>query len=232
MAAPFHVGVFLAVAASEVKVRAGVGSGLNLDEPGTNLFVARNLFDQIDDAPAQFAALDFHERLGQRQAIGSGEKVRHIGRRRRFPHAGMARHIRRAFEEERHRYLQDIGDLLQPAGADTVGALLVFLNLLEGQAKGIAYAIFTYSNSPDLLSIPTFGGAIQLANLLGSKFSHTSIVKRNVTGVVLYAIRQLAAIDAQRQRKNKISYKYQWFSYDRKTRPDIRVGILFVRIAT
>ena len=30
------------------------------------------------------------------------------------------------------------------------------------------YAIFTYSNSPDLLSIPTFGGAIQLANLLDS----------------------------------------------------------------
>ncbi len=38
----------------------------------------------------------------------------------------------------RHRDLQDEGDLLQPARADAVRALLVFLNLLKRQASAFA----------------------------------------------------------------------------------------------
>src|SRR5215469_13651889 len=37
----------------------------------------------------------------------------------------------------RYWYLKDLGDLLQPAGPDAVGAFLVFLHLLEGEAEGI-----------------------------------------------------------------------------------------------
>ena len=37
-----------------------------------------------------------------------------------------------ALEEERYWHLKDMGDLLQPAGPDAVGAFFVFLHLLEG----------------------------------------------------------------------------------------------------
>src|SRR6266852_1663545 len=40
-------------------------------------------------------------------------------------------------EENRNRDFQDRGDPLQPPRADPVGALLVFLNLLEGESKRI-----------------------------------------------------------------------------------------------
>ena len=53
--------------------------------------------------------------------------------------------MRTALEEERHRDLQDMGDVLQPARADAVGAFLVFLHLLKGDAErvpelGLAHA--------------------------------------------------------------------------------------------
>jgi hypothetical protein len=51
---------------------------------------------------------------------------------------GCTRSARRAFEEERHRDLQDVGDLLQPARADAARALLVFLDLVKRQAKCVA----------------------------------------------------------------------------------------------
>jgi hypothetical protein len=35
-------------------------------------------------------------------------------------------------------HLKDMGDLLQPAGPDAVGAVLVFLHLLEGEAAKAA----------------------------------------------------------------------------------------------
>src|SRR6516164_5404564 len=43
--------------------------------------------------------------------------------------------IRRALEEELYWHLKDIGHLLQPAGPHAVGAVLVFLHLLEGEAE-------------------------------------------------------------------------------------------------
>ena len=58
------------------------------------VFVAGDLLDQIDDAPAQLAVFDAHERLGQRQTVGSGEKVGDVSRRRRFAQAArLARQI-------------------------------------------------------------------------------------------------------------------------------------------
>ena len=41
---------------------------------------------------------------------------------------------RSIFEEERDRDIQNIGDVLKAAGADTVRALFVFLDLLEADA--------------------------------------------------------------------------------------------------
>jgi hypothetical protein len=38
---------------------------------------------------------------------------------------------------ERYWHLKDMGDLLQPAGPDAVGAFLIFLHLLEGEAERV-----------------------------------------------------------------------------------------------
>jgi cellobiose-specific phosphotransferase system component IIA len=51
---------------------------------------------------------------------------------------------RRALEKERDRHLQDLRDLLKAARADTVSALLVFLNLLERQAESVAELLLAH----------------------------------------------------------------------------------------
>ena len=43
----------------------------------------------------------------------------------------------RALEEERRRHFQNARKLLQPAGADAIGALLVFLHLLESYVERV-----------------------------------------------------------------------------------------------
>src|SRR5580692_801158 len=53
------------------------------------------------------------------------------------PRGPEARRGRPTLEEERNRHLKDLGNVLQAAGADAIGALLVFLDLLECQAKGV-----------------------------------------------------------------------------------------------
>jgi hypothetical protein len=75
------------------------GEGVGVGEDA--LFLAGNLFDQIDDAPAQLAILDAHERLGQRKAVRCGEEVGHVSRRRCLAEAaGLTGRMRRAFEEK------------------------------------------------------------------------------------------------------------------------------------
>ena len=72
-------------------------------------------------------------------AVGIAEKVGDVGQRRAVAALSCAaERLRRAFEEERHRNLEDMRNFLQPAGADAVGALFVFLDLLERQAELIA----------------------------------------------------------------------------------------------
>src|ERR1700738_3502187 len=100
------------------------------------VMVDSDLLHELDDASLEHRVLDPHEGLGERESVRRGEKVGHIGRGRgRFRRLGCTRYARRAFEEERHRDLQDVGDLLQSARADAVRALLVFLDLLKRQAK-------------------------------------------------------------------------------------------------
>ena len=53
--------------------------------------------------------------------------------------------IGRALKKERYRDLQDMGNLLQPAGADAVGALFVFLDLLEGQSQRVAKLLLAHA---------------------------------------------------------------------------------------
>src|SRR6516164_10670755 len=101
--------------------------------------VDSDLLHELDDTLLELRVLDPHEGLGERESVRRGEKVGHIGRRRsHFRWLGCTRYTRRAFEEERHRDLQGARDLLQPARANAVRALLVFLDLLKRQPKCVA----------------------------------------------------------------------------------------------
>src|SRR5580704_713592 len=51
-----------------------------------------------------------------------------------------------ALKEECYRNLKDMRNLLQPAGADAVGAFFVLLYLLEGQAESIPKLLLTHSD--------------------------------------------------------------------------------------
>ena len=80
--------------------------------------VDSDLLYELDDTSLELRVLDPHEGLGERESVRRGEKVGHVGRRRRrFRRLGYTRYARRAFKEERHRDLQDVGDLLQSARA-------------------------------------------------------------------------------------------------------------------
>jgi hypothetical protein len=51
-----------------------------LASSSVTVVLAGNLLDQIDDAAPQFGFLDPHERLGQREPLRCGEKIRYKGR--------------------------------------------------------------------------------------------------------------------------------------------------------
>src|SRR4051812_24351703 len=107
--------------------------------PALVAVAAGDLLDEIHDAPAQLGIFDLHERLGQRQAVGRRQKLGHVSRRGRvLGAAGAARRVGSAVEQEPDRNLQYIGNLLEPAGADPIGALFVFLHLLEREAESVA----------------------------------------------------------------------------------------------
>src|SRR5882672_2690473 len=53
--------------------------------------------------------------------------------------------MRRALEEERHRHLKDVRHVLQAARTDAVGALLVFLHLLERDLERLAQLLLAHA---------------------------------------------------------------------------------------
>src|SRR4029079_10709136 len=139
-------GVVLAAAAMQVKMRAALGRCLKTMGYDPRSVDSGDLFDEIDDTPPQLAAFYTQKGLGQGQAIGSRKEVGDVGRRGRFAHAaGMPRRMRRAFEEECNRHLEDVRDLLQPAGANAVSPFFVFLNLLESEPKSITQLFLTHA---------------------------------------------------------------------------------------
>jgi hypothetical protein len=99
----------------------------------------RDLLDKPNNRATQFRVFDEHESLHRRQAVRRGEKIGHVG----GGDSGLpsrepeARRGRPSLEEERNRHLKDLGNMPQAAGADAIGALLVFPDLLKCQAKGV-----------------------------------------------------------------------------------------------
>ena len=105
--------------------------------------------------------------------------------------------LRRAFEEKRHRHLQDMGNLLQAAGADAVGALLVFLHLLEGEAERVAELLLAHAQHHPTHAHPR---AHVLVDRIGRLLSHNDLLCDYSWSVMSQitppsAIRDLPAID-------------------------------------
>ena len=87
----------------------------------TSIAFADYSLDQANNTTPQFSVADFRERPDQFHSVGGGEKIRDIGGRLRLcALTGVARDLRSAFEEVRHRDLEDMTHRLQPAGADAV----------------------------------------------------------------------------------------------------------------
>ena len=64
-----------------------------------------------------------------------------------MPRAGaaVATDMRRFLEKELHGDIEDLRDLEQPARADAVHALLVFLHLLKRQAHALAETLLAHA---------------------------------------------------------------------------------------
>src|SRR3954463_13496737 len=89
------------------------------------------------------AGLETRERPDQFQTVTAPKETRHIFRGWSFaePTTGSGH----AFEEKRNLHLQDKRDLLQSAGANSIGALLVFLDLLKRQTEGVAKLLLAHT---------------------------------------------------------------------------------------
>src|ERR1700692_2026532 len=107
-----------------LRSRSGMTSVLAL----VGRFARGDLFDQLDNAAPELGVGDARERTGQREALGGCEKIGNVSRRGSFAVAlGTRGAAGSSLEQKRYRNLEYFGDLLNPAGADPVGALFVFL---------------------------------------------------------------------------------------------------------
>jgi hypothetical protein len=98
-----------------------------------------DLLDQRNDRAPNLRVFDSSVCLYQCHPIGRREKSTHVTRYRRptFREFREMKLARRPLKEKRHRYTKDVRQLVKAAGADAVGALLVLLDLLEGQSQSV-----------------------------------------------------------------------------------------------
>src|SRR6185369_487078 len=92
--------------------------------------VGRDALDELHDRALNAARRDAREGAQQAQRIGRVEEAE--------DGAGVLRSGVGRAEEERHWHIERLGDPHQPAGADPVHALLVFLHLLKRDAEQVA----------------------------------------------------------------------------------------------
>src|SRR4029453_13246703 len=114
--------------------------------PVSSQVVACDLPDKLDDASPQPSRLYPHERLSEREPLGRGKELRHIGGPRRLSNPfGRPKLVWCAFEEERHCDLQDMRDVLQAARPDAVPSAPIFLYLLPREPEGVAELLSAHS---------------------------------------------------------------------------------------
>jgi hypothetical protein len=93
--------------------------------------------DEMNDCTLELTILDLRICLSERNTVRCGEKLGDMRGNKRFRLLGRFSRSRQTLEEEGNRHLQNARNVLEPASAYAVDALLVFLNLLECKAKCI-----------------------------------------------------------------------------------------------
>src|SRR6202789_2531330 len=68
-----------------------------------------------------------------------------IARSRRLAQSGMIAAVGKILEEEPDGHIEDAAQFVEPAGADAVGAALVFLHLLKGEADRLAELLLAHA---------------------------------------------------------------------------------------
>lgn len=111
-----------------------------------DFFLAGQRFDELEHALTHARVGDLRERAHKLETFGARHEFHHVGtgidvgRARRVTaraaHRGVAQ--RHVVEEVRHGHAENVGDFIEPAGADTIGALFVLLDLLEREAQKFA----------------------------------------------------------------------------------------------
>jgi hypothetical protein len=98
-----------------------------------------DLLDQRNDRAPNLRVFNSSVCLYQCHPIGRREKSTQVTRYRiaTFREFREMKLARRPLKEKRHRYMKDVRQLMKTAGANAVGAILVFLDLLEGQFESV-----------------------------------------------------------------------------------------------
>src|ERR1700730_10901955 len=136
-------------------------------------FARGDLLDQFDDAAPELGIRDARERAGQRQTLRGRQKIGNVSRRGAFGEAFARGAARSSLEQKRDRDLKDFGDLLDAACSDPVGALLVFLNLLECKAQCFAEFFLTHTEHDAAHAHTTADIFVNRVGRFGRHFQHS-----------------------------------------------------------
>ena len=102
----------------------------------SSLLSLSNAFDKAYDRTPEHRVIDLRKGLDQGQAVRTRQKaVNVVGCIRFCGPTIMASWLWGLIEEEGNRNIENIAHLLQAARANAIGALFVFLHLLEGYAQ-------------------------------------------------------------------------------------------------
>src|SRR5262245_60157056 len=120
-------------------------------------FLTRQCADEVDDAATQLGVLDVDERLVELDSLRARKEINHVMSRLPFgePTRISRRRAARILEEERYGHGQDARDMLQAARANAIGALLVFLDLLEGDPEMLAELFLAHAQHHAAQANPT-----------------------------------------------------------------------------
>lgn len=111
------------------------------------LFALGQAFDQFHYPSANFRVLDPHERQTELQPLAARKKLDDGGSTISRDNTGtVCKLLDHALVKVSDRNAKYMRNLIQPAGAYSIDALLVFLDLLEGQTKKFAEFFLTHAN--------------------------------------------------------------------------------------
>ena len=103
---------------------------------GRRISLTGEFLNKCDDSVANAAAFDLRVRPDERQSVGGGNKLADMCRGWNSCRVlcCIAR-VEKAFEKEWNWHLKEIRDVLKLASADSIGAFLVFLDLLKRETE-------------------------------------------------------------------------------------------------